>query len=110
MNQRTFALLQTMSSAEGRPLFGQMGTTTPGTGFAFAGSPIRIVSQLPDVAPGATPVLFGNLRASYLLVWRKAITMQTDPYSAGWCTLFKFETRCGGNVTCPNSLRLLRIR
>jgi HK97 family phage major capsid protein len=47
MNQRTFALLQTMSSAEGRPLFGPQGTTTPGTGFSFAGSPINIVSQMP---------------------------------------------------------------
>jgi HK97 family phage major capsid protein len=68
MNQNTFALLQSMSSAEGRPLFGQFGTATPGTGFSFAGSPIRIVSQLPDVAPGSTPILFGYLRAAYLLV------------------------------------------
>jgi hypothetical protein len=37
MNQRTFALLQSMSSADGRPLFGQMGTNTPGAGFSFAG-------------------------------------------------------------------------
>jgi hypothetical protein len=31
-------------------------------GFALAGSPIVIVSQLPDVMPGSTPVLFGNLK------------------------------------------------
>jgi HK97 family phage major capsid protein len=95
MNQRTFELLQTMSSAEGRPLFGAPGTTTPGTGFPFAGSPIHIVSQLPDVAPGATPILFGNLKAAYLVVLRKAVTMMVDPYSAGWCQLFKFEARVG---------------
>jgi HK97 family phage major capsid protein len=53
MNQRTFALLQTMSSAEGRPLFGPMGTNTPRTGFQFGGAPINIVSQMPDVAPGS---------------------------------------------------------
>ena len=110
VNQRTFALLQTMSSADGRPLFGATGTASPGTGFAFGGSPIRIVSQLPDVAPGATPILFGNLSAAYLLVWRRAVTMLTDPYSAGWCTLFKFESRVGGSVLCPNAMRLLRIR
>jgi hypothetical protein len=51
MNQRTFALLQTVSSAEGRPLFGAIGTTTPSTGFSFAGSPIHIVSQMSDVQP-----------------------------------------------------------
>jgi HK97 family phage major capsid protein len=51
MNQRTFALLQSMSSADGRRLFGPMGTSTPGTGFQFAGSPINIVSQMPVVSP-----------------------------------------------------------
>jgi HK97 family phage major capsid protein len=110
MNQRTLALLQTMSSAEGRPLFGPMGTNAPGTGLSFAGSPIHIVSQLPDVAPGSTPIMFGNLKAAYLIFWRKAITMVTDPYTAGWCTLFKFECRVGGSVLCPNALRLLRIQ
>jgi hypothetical protein len=34
----------------------------------------------------------------------------TDPYSAGWCTLFKFESRVGASVLCPNAMRLLRIR
>jgi HK97 family phage major capsid protein len=56
MNQRTFALLQTMSSAECRPLFGNPGMAAPGTGFTFAGSPINIVSQMPDCQPGSTPM------------------------------------------------------
>ena len=37
-------------------------------------------------------------------------TMVTDPYSAGFCTLFKFDCRIGGTVTCSNAARLLRIR
>jgi HK97 family phage major capsid protein len=50
MNQRTFALLMTMSDALGKPLLtmmpqGQMG-------FMFAGSPIVIASQMPDIAAG----------------------------------------------------------
>ena len=44
-------------------------------GFQLAGSPIRIVSQMPDVAPGATPVLFGNLKAAYTPVDKKAVTI-----------------------------------
>jgi HK97 family phage major capsid protein len=75
MNQRTFALLQSMSSADGRPLFGQMGTNTPGTGFQFAGSPINIVSQIPDCQPGATPVAFGNWKRAYTIVTRKLPTL-----------------------------------
>jgi HK97 family phage major capsid protein len=109
MNQRTFALLQTMSSAEGRPLFGSPGTAAPGTGFSFAGSPINIVSQMPDCVLGSTPIAFGNWRRTYLIVWRKAVSMTVDPYSAGFCSLYKFEARVGGATVCPNAARLLRI-
>jgi HK97 family phage major capsid protein len=76
-------------------------------GFTLEGSPINIVSQFPDVAPG---VAFGNWRAAYTIVDRKAVTPIADPYSAGWCTLLKFDARIGGAVTCSNAARLLRIR
>jgi HK97 family phage major capsid protein len=101
MSQRTLGLLQTMSSAEGRPLFGPTGTNTPGTGFSFAGSPINIVSQMPDVQPGSTPLAFGNWKRAYTIVTRKLLTLQIDSYSAG-----KFEARLGGLTTCPNAARL----
>jgi HK97 family phage major capsid protein len=108
MNQRTAGLLMTMSSTDGRPLLSALPAGMPG--FALAGSPIVIASQMPDVQPGSTPILFGNLRAAYTIVDRKAVTMVHDPYTAGWCHLFKFEARIGGACTCPNSVRLLRIR
>jgi HK97 family phage major capsid protein len=108
MNQRTFALLMTMSDTSTRPLW----TSLPGTepGLMLAGSPIRIVTQMPDVMPGATPVAFGNWKATYTVVNRKATTMLVDPYSAGWCYLFRFECRVGGGVTCPNAARLMRVK
>lgn len=108
MNQRTFALLGTMSTAEGRPLFAQLPTGQ--MGFQFAGSPIVIATQMPDVAPGSTPIAYGNWKEVYLIVWRRAVTMTQDPYSAGWCILFRFDARVGGGVKCPNAARLLRIR
>lgn len=108
MNQRTFALLMTMTDASTRPLW----TSLPGTepGFSIAGTPIHIVTQMPDVAPGATPIAYGNWKKVYMIIWRKAVTMTTDPYTAGYCVLFKFEARVGGGVLCPNAARLLRIR
>jgi HK97 family phage major capsid protein len=109
MNQRTLALLFTTSTAEGRPLFGQLPSGLPG--LQFAGSPIVIVSQMPDVAPGSAPIAFGNWKEAYCVVTRSATTMRPDPYSAGgFCTLFRFEARVGGAPTCPNAARLLRIK
>ncbi len=108
MNQRTFGLLLTMSDSAQRPIWGQLPGGLPG--FTLAGSPINIVTQMPDVQPGSTPIAFGNWRAAYTIVNPRATTMLTDPYSAGWCTLFKFDARLGGAVTCSNAARLLRIR
>jgi HK97 family phage major capsid protein len=76
----------------------------------LAGSPINIVTWMPDVASTATPIAFGNWRETYMVVTRQATTMRPDPYSAGFCTLFRFESRVGGAVLCGNAARLLRIR
>ena len=108
INQRTAALLFTMSDAIGRPLLTALPERAPG--FVLAGSPIVLCSWMPNVEPGSTPILFGNLKATYMIVDRRALTMTVDPYRAGWCTLFKFDCRLGGSVTCPNASRLLRIK
>jgi len=111
MNQNTFGLLLTMSDASGRPMLVQFPQNTPaGPGFLLNGTPIQIVTQMPDVAPGTTPIAFGNWPEVYMVVNRRAVTMQQDPYSAGFCILYKFEGRIGGGIICPSAARLLRIR
>jgi len=76
----------------------------------FPGGLADHATQMPDVAPGSTPVAFGDFSKAYTIVERKARTMQIDPYSAGFCGIFKFEARVGGATTCPNAAKLLRIR
>lgn len=65
---------------------------------------------MPDVEPGSTPVLFGDLKAAYLMVVRRATTMRPNPYAAPFCTTYTFEARIGGAPICTNAVRLLRIR
>jgi HK97 family phage major capsid protein len=79
MNSRIAALLFTMSDAIGRPLLTFLLERAPG--FMLAGSPIVLCSWMPKVEPGATPILFGNLKATY--IDRRAVTMLTGPFSAG---------------------------
>jgi HK97 family phage major capsid protein len=50
MNQRTFALLLTISDATGRPLLNPLPLGQPS--YALAGCPITIATQMPDCAPG----------------------------------------------------------
>src|SRR5262249_26285739 len=99
--------LDDMSDAIGRPLWGPLPDGAPG--FQVAGSPLNIVTQMPDVSPGGTRIAFGNWQQAYTLANRRATTMLVDPYSAGWCYLFRFDARLGGAPTCPNAARLLRI-
>ncbi|MBR1172986.1 phage major capsid protein [Bradyrhizobium sp. KB893862 SZCCT0404] len=108
MNQNTAALLFTMSDANGRPLM--VPSLQDPTQFTLMGAPLKIATQMPDPVPGATPVAYGNWKQTYMVATRKAVTMQQDPYSAGFCVLFKFESRIGGAVVCPNAARLLRIK
>jgi HK97 family phage major capsid protein len=108
MNQRTFALLLSMSDAGGRPMWSSLPGEEPG--FRLAGNPVIIASQMPDVSPGSTPVAYGNFKKPYTIVERRQPTLEIDNYSGGWCRLFKFSARIGGSVTCSNALRLLRVR
>jgi HK97 family phage major capsid protein len=107
MNQNTFGLTLTMSDAMGRPIM--LASPLNAGQYLIAGSPVVIANQMPDVVAGATPVAYGNWQQAYMVVNRKAVTMQQDPYSAGFCVLFKFEARIGGAPICPNAARLMRI-
>jgi HK97 family phage major capsid protein len=107
-NQRTFGQLLTMSDALGRPLM--IATPVEPARWVINGSPVVVNTWMPDIAPGAAPILYGNLKQTYMLVNRKQTTMLQDPYSMGYCIVFKFEARVGGNIICSNASRLLRIR
>src|SRR5262249_46665254 len=108
MNSRTWGMASTMSDANGRPIM--VANPTEGAPFLLGGSPVVINDLMPDVAPGATPVAFGNWQQVYTVVNRRGVTVQNDPFSGGWCNLFRFDARIGGAVVCPNAARLLRIR
>lgn len=112
MNQRTLAAIAGMTDATGRPVMIAspiMGQALPQ--FTLFGSPITIVSQMPDPAPGALAVAYGDWAETYLLVTRRAMTMFPDPYTAGaGCVLYTFGARVSGAILCPNAARLLRVR
>ena len=107
MNQYTMGQVLTMSDANGRPIM--INDPTEAGQMLVNGSPINIVTQMPNVAVGTTPVAFGNWEETYRVVYRRGLSFQRDDYSAGFCVIYKFETRIGGGVLCPNAARLLLI-
>ena len=107
MNANTFGLAITLSDAMGRPIM--MPSPVDPAQYMIAGSPVMISTQMPDPIVGATPIAYGNWTQAYTVVNRKAVTLQQDPFSAGFCVLAKFGVRVGGAPTCVNAARLLRI-
>ena len=106
MNQRTLGQLFGISDANNRPILIQ-DLQNPLRWMLF-GHPVVVNQFWPDVVPGATPVAFGDWKETYMLVNRRALTLLPDPYSAGWCVLYRLYARLGGGIICPNAARLLR--
>jgi HK97 family phage major capsid protein len=104
LNQRTFGQILTMSDALGRPIM-IASPVNPGE-YIINGSPVRIATQMPDVMPGSTPILFGNLQAAYLLVTRKVVSMLQDPFSAGYCILARSPCSRPGKAAAKAGLPL----
>ena len=107
-NQNTFALILTMTDAAGRPIM--IADPTQPSRYLINGSPVIITTQMPDCVPGATPLMFADFKKLYILVVRKAVTMLQDPFTMGYCILFRFDARVGGGVVCPSAGKLLRVR
>jgi len=59
------------------------------------GSPIVIASQLPNLAPGTTPIALGDFRSAYTIVTRSGTTVTVDNVTS-FCSVFRFESRVGG--------------
>jgi hypothetical protein len=79
MNAHTLGLLMTMSDANGRPIM----TSTPGDAVPFRvnGAPVVIATQMPDVAPGALPIAYGNWKQAYMVVNRRGVTVHNEAFS-----------------------------
>jgi HK97 family phage major capsid protein len=82
-----------------------LGTLQNMPDFSFMGVPLNIVTQMTDVAPGATPIAYGDWQNACMVVTCRVTTMTVDPSSA-----FTFEARVGSATTCPNAARPLRIK
>jgi HK97 family phage major capsid protein len=106
MNVNTYAKVLTMSDATSRPL---MLNTLAGSGSgAIDGSPIKIVSQMPNIVVGGKPVAFANLKEGYTVVRRKA--MSYSRVDMNFKARLNFEARFGGLTTCPKAIALLEIQ
>ena len=65
-----------------------------------------IATDMPDVAGGAKPVLFGDFRRGYMIVDRINLSIMRDPFTQASSGNVRYlaRRRVGGQVILPEAL------
>ena len=108
MNRTTLAQLRKFTDSTGHSLILDNMTSGPTT--SLLGRPIVEAIDMPDIASGATPILFGDLKA-YRIIDRVDFQLLRDPYTLAGTGQVKFlaRKRVGGDLTHPDRLVKLKI-
>jgi HK97 family phage major capsid protein len=103
MSNATLGYVIGLTDTAGRPLFlPDYGSAASGFVGTILGRPVKIVTQLPVVATGNVPILFGDFREGYTFRQQNpglGILRMNELYSAGFETGFVGFARVGGVVT-----------
>ena len=96
MNRKTQGLIRKMKDADGNYLWHP--PVAAGGRATLMGFPLVEVEAMPDIAPGAKAVAFGDFSRFYLVVDRQGVRVLRDPYSAKPYVLFYTTKRVGGGI------------
>ncbi len=75
------------------------------------GQPYLEVPDMPDVAVGSTPIMFGDLRRAYTIVDRISLSILRDPFTQATSGNIRFiaRRRVGGQVVLAEAIRKLKV-
>lgn len=107
MNSKTAGAVRKMKDAEGRFLWSE--SLTVDQPARLMGYPVVTVEDMPDIAPGAFAIAFGDFRAGYTVAERPDVRILRDPYSAKPNVQFFATARVGGDITDFAAIRLLKF-
>lgn len=107
MNSATFATLAIAKNENGDYLFPQ--SLQAGLAGVILGREVAIDENMPAIAAGSTPILFGDITRAYGVFDQPTFFVQENPYRVSGRVYFEAEKRVGGNVLNPNAAKLLRI-
>jgi HK97 family phage major capsid protein len=107
MNRKTQATLRKLKDGDGNYLW--QPPATPGSRAMLTGFPVVEAEDMPDIAPEATAIAFGDFGRGYLVVDRAGVRVLRDPYSAKPYVLFYTTKRVGGGVQDFEAIKLLKF-
>lgn len=110
MNSTTLATVRKLKGSDGHYLLATQGINgAPAT--TILGRPVVEMPDMPDVAAGAYPVVFGDFANGYRIFDRIALSVLRDPFSQATkgMTRFHGRRRVAGGVAKADALRKLKI-
>lgn len=108
MNDTTALVLSLLKDGSGRYMW--QDSVAAGEPPTLFGYPVEIDENMPDIAAGAVPVMFGNLQRGYHIPRRFDIRMLRDPYTSKPYVNFYTTQRIGGGVVNSECIKLLKIK
>lgn len=81
------------------------GVSTP----TILGYPVVIFDDMPNIAPGNIPVVFGDFRKGYTIVQRNGTRMINDQVTDKRGEYRYVERKIGGAITSYDSLKMLKV-
>lgn len=108
MNETTALNLSRLKDANGQYIWQE--AVSAGEPPTLLGYPVEIDENLPDVAAGSLPVIFGNLKRGYHIPKRFDIRMLRDPFTSKPYVNFYTTQRIGGGVVNSEAIKLLKVK
>lgn len=108
MNDATAAVLSKLKDNTGDYIWSD--SVAAGEPDTLFGYPVEIDENMPDIAAGAYPVLFGNFQRGYYLVRRTGVRLLRDPFTSKPYVNFYATERVGGDVVNSECIKLLKIK
>lgn len=97
MNDNSTKALHLLKDTQGRPLW--VPSLVTGMPDTFAGYPIEVNESMPDIAAGATPILFGNLKNyKFRMVKQVSVVRLNERYADYLQTGYFGYARFGGGL------------
>ena len=107
MNSKTAGAVRKFKDTEGRFVWADgLGAGQPAR---LLGYPVLIAEDMPEIAPGAPAIAFGDFQAGYTVAERPDLRVLRDPFSAKPNVLFYATKRVGGDVTDFAAIKVLRF-
>lgn len=108
MNRNTLATVRTWKDGNGRYLV--LDPISDGAPTTLLGRPIVEMFDMPDIAAGATPIVFGDMQG-FRIIDRVGLTTLRDPYSLATNGQVRFHARkrVGADVTHPDRFIKLKV-